>query len=800
MTDQTKRVRQDEIGPSGTKRANRESGDPVVSTGPSGTSRVDRETLAPPTAHSVTPPKPLGWLDPGTVICGECLVEETKQPHETMRPGLYRCRLQDTQVMVKVAAMQYPPKEDLWAILPSLCHPNVIRTLRVMQEGSLYFEVQEYCQGGNLRQYVPLAGRHQISEQQIRDWLLPQVSKGLAYLHQQGIVHRDVKPENLYIRKSATGAKVVLGDFDISTTLDTTHTSRMTERIGATWWYAAPETFPGLVRDGGGRMRVTFASDYYSLGITLIELLLGTTSLHGLREDELFDEYLSGTRVAIPEAISTTFRELLEGLLCRSREYRWGGEEIARWLNGTTTEADRKRIIDDRGYSFDTARAPYKLGRQVAIDLRSLATAMSLEPTLAMQDLMEGDTLLHWISGIDSNVAREIRRDRETHRKMPDVVLICAIMRCNPSSPFRFPDGAVACNSSEWIRCAIRYVTEAKLSPEKYFNEVAQVTLVTWLQLKTPSEPELVKQISAICKSPTHVQFEELAYLLQPERPYAIGSGLNAASPMEIAQLTYGAANDWKNGRPASYDASYQRWRHGALYAWMRQRGLADLVGRCEVIAQKMPDEPVAAFETILRLLDNTLPPVHLVFETTALSSERSLAYKAEETLAVTYTTVGCGVPFGTFLPCPPIRCIRIENALINQRKGKITFIIDAGDVTVGRTYTGCYKFTGEYTKTKTPTLQLRFHAYYPLSITVLRIVFGALLGMLIFGIPRLIISLLGNQQHIKIEIYNIALLWNDVTNERIPLIPEVISLVVLFVFVLVALRLLVFAFRHSEV
>ena len=179
------------------------------------------------------------------------------------------------------------------------------------------------------------------------DSFIAQVSAGLKYLHEQEIIHRDVKPANIYQHTVSGIQALVLGDFDISSVLEGSRTSRDTQRTAGTWYYTAPEAFPRFVDDsaGGRRGRITRSSDYYSLGITIIELLLGTTSLHLCQLPDLFDFYLQGGRVEIPQGIPGRLTLLLRGLLIRNRQTRWGGREVERWLHNATTDEDLKRSM-----------------------------------------------------------------------------------------------------------------------------------------------------------------------------------------------------------------------------------------------------------------------------------------------------------------------------------------------------------------------------------------------------------------------------------------------------------------------
>lgn len=297
MADETRRViLSDENDTPPTETAALASTRRVAEIEAAATFRVgDEEPGAPETADEH---HPLGVLPPGRILCGDCRVEHTRQPHESQRPGLYLCTAPEGRVMVKVAATQYPPKAELWQKLVFLHHPHVLRTYRTIEEGGFFYEVQAFCADGTVESLVPKPGTEVAppSPEWIMETFIPQVSAALQYLHEQEIIHRDVKPANIYLHTISGYQVLVLGDFDISSVLETSRTSRDTQRTAGTWYYTAPEAFPRFVDDstGGRRGRITRSSDYYSLGITIIELLLGTTSLHLCQLPDLFDFYLQG--------------------------------------------------------------------------------------------------------------------------------------------------------------------------------------------------------------------------------------------------------------------------------------------------------------------------------------------------------------------------------------------------------------------------------------------------------------------------------------------------------------------------
>ena len=145
-------------------------------------------------------------------------------------------------------------------IMKSLRHPNLVRILDTgNHDGSPYY-VMEYILGKDLEAIV--AERTGLPFDLLVS-VVTALASALAYIHSLGIVHRDVKPKNLFLLDDGT---VKLGDFGIAIVLGDLRVTQEGYTIG-TPIYMAPEQF-----DGG---RIGPASDIYSFGATLYHLITG---------------------------------------------------------------------------------------------------------------------------------------------------------------------------------------------------------------------------------------------------------------------------------------------------------------------------------------------------------------------------------------------------------------------------------------------------------------------------------------------------------------------------------------------
>ncbi|TMB90725.1 MAG: serine/threonine protein kinase, partial [Chloroflexi bacterium] len=153
--------------------------------------------------------------------------------------------------------------------LASLTHPHIIRVLDFAVENGTPFLVMEYAARGTLRDRHPQNSR--LPSETIVSYVR-QVAAALQYAHDQRLIHRDVKPENMLLGSSD---QVLLSDFGLALlaphTLDHS-TQEMQSALVGTMPYLAPEQLQGSARP---------ASDQYSLGVVVYEWLSGRKPFSG---------------------------------------------------------------------------------------------------------------------------------------------------------------------------------------------------------------------------------------------------------------------------------------------------------------------------------------------------------------------------------------------------------------------------------------------------------------------------------------------------------------------------------------
>jgi len=137
-------------------------------------------------------------------------------------------------------------------------HPNIVRVVDVGSSRQRHYLVMELVRGGSLDK---LMRREDTAERVLP--ALVEAARALAYAHEQGVVHRDVKPANILLTKSG---KAKVADFGLAKAVD--HSSMTTEgRMLGTASYMSPEQVKGE--------RATAASDVYAMGVMIYDAITG---------------------------------------------------------------------------------------------------------------------------------------------------------------------------------------------------------------------------------------------------------------------------------------------------------------------------------------------------------------------------------------------------------------------------------------------------------------------------------------------------------------------------------------------
>ncbi|WP_291427089.1 serine/threonine-protein kinase [Deinococcus sp.] len=161
-------------------------------------------------------------------------------------------------------------------------HPNIVQAFDGTAFGAQAFLALKYYPNGALSEHLARSSAGQIALP-LEDalWILADTSAALTYLHKLGAVHQDVKTQNIYVDELGRAA---LGD------LGNTYFVSQGGKVSGSPYYMAPEIYHGESSSA--------ASDVYSLGVMMYELLTGQRPFNGTTYEELMIAHL--TRFATP--------------------------------------------------------------------------------------------------------------------------------------------------------------------------------------------------------------------------------------------------------------------------------------------------------------------------------------------------------------------------------------------------------------------------------------------------------------------------------------------------------------------
>jgi tRNA A-37 threonylcarbamoyl transferase component Bud32 len=183
-------------------------------------------------------------------------------------------QLLDRKVALKVLHQQFTADEEYVErfrrearSVAQLSHPNIVTVIDRGEADGRQFIVFEYVDGENLKTVVNSNGAMPV---ETAVSLAHQIARALAFAHENGLVHRDVKPQNVLLNGDGR-AKVT--DFGIARSMDVKHGMTQTGTVLGTSDYIAPEQAQG--------QQVSAQTDVYSLGVVLYELLTGEVPFPG---------------------------------------------------------------------------------------------------------------------------------------------------------------------------------------------------------------------------------------------------------------------------------------------------------------------------------------------------------------------------------------------------------------------------------------------------------------------------------------------------------------------------------------
>nr|WP_106784116.1 Stk1 family PASTA domain-containing Ser/Thr kinase [Lysinibacillus timonensis] len=212
----------------------------------------------------------------------------------------------------------------------SLMHPNIVSIYDVGSDEDMHYIVMEYINGKTLKQYInefsPLSPARSVH-------IMKQLTSAIAHAHENHIIHRDIKPQNILVNEDGD---VKITDFGISTTLSATSFTKTNSVLG-TVHYLSPEQ----ARGGNA----TKKSDIYALGIVLYELLTGELPFSGESAVSIALKHLQSETPSV-RAFDASIPQSLENVVLKAT---------------AKNPAHRYHSVEEMEEDLDTALSPTRV-------------------------------------------------------------------------------------------------------------------------------------------------------------------------------------------------------------------------------------------------------------------------------------------------------------------------------------------------------------------------------------------------------------------------------------------------------
>lgn len=235
-------------------------------------------------------------------------------------------------VAIKQIYLQKIPKDQLNSImqeidlLKNLNHSNIVKYITYVKTKEFLYIILEYVENGSLANIVKKFGKFPESLVCV---YITQVLEGLVYLHEQGVVHRDIKGANILTTKEGV---IKLADFGVATKFGDESAATV---VGTPYWMA-----PEIIELNGA----TTASDIWSVGCTVIELLTGQPPYYDLGPMPALFRIVQDDYPPLPEGISPALKDWLMQCFQKDPMLRVSATKLLKhkWIQS----AKRRQTVD----------------------------------------------------------------------------------------------------------------------------------------------------------------------------------------------------------------------------------------------------------------------------------------------------------------------------------------------------------------------------------------------------------------------------------------------------------------------
>lgn len=431
-----------------------------------------------------------------------------------------------------------------------------------------YYELMEYLRGGTLRD-IQINGDFNRFRR-----ITLQAAAALAYCHENGVLHKDIKPTNYFFRDE-NHEQLVLGDFGISALREgksmTFHTTQARTPI-----YAAPEMYTDVI---DGEVEIAPAADFYSLGMTLFATWLGENPMSS--NERIMMRQKSEGRLPRLNELPEKVRQLIQGLTSVNQQSRWGYDEVEKWFLGEDVPVDTSSpFLRYKSFIIDPDK------NIVADNVHELVPLLAEREQLGISFLYNG-RLIQWLENSGNIKLSDMLKDIITNKYPVDkkAGFVYALYTMEPTFPYTDIHGAT-CDDVHAIAMSLLSNQEEYALMLRNAND----PLFLWLATHTKCDIERLHSYFS-GNDDSHISVLRLVYEIDPDIPFL--SRHPSSSIHDIVQ-SFGYSN------PS--DEDWHSLCDGRLLSWMYSH--EDLMA-CEslrILTQGQPFSQQLAYKVLYNL------------------------------------------------------------------------------------------------------------------------------------------------------------------------------------------------------
>lgn len=305
------------------------------------------------------------------------------------------------------------------------------------------YELMEYLQGGTMVGYR-VDGNMKLFRR-----LALQAAAALAYCHNNRLIHKDIKPGNIFFRDKEK-TQVAIADFGISAIMSPDESVIRTTQA-RTPLYAAPEMYTDVI---DGEVEISPAVDYYSLGMTLLAIWTGDKPLNSNERDMM--KRKNEGRIPGVQDLPERVKMLIQGLTAVKATSRWTYDQVEKWFLGESPDIDLSSPwLKYKAFVVDPER------NLVAESIQELVPMLLDNEPIARNYLYSG-RITNWLE-MSGNTKLSITLKDIIKNRYPldqEAGLMAAIYAMEPTYPYRDMHGNKCDDMHGLVMSLLNYADE----------------------------------------------------------------------------------------------------------------------------------------------------------------------------------------------------------------------------------------------------------------------------------------------------------------------------------------------------